>query len=68
MGIDHLSFRVADVDAACASLKAQGIAVEREPQDYPWGARAACLRDPDGNCIWLLQRPSRATSSPDTPA
>jgi len=55
-GIDHLSFQVADVDAACAALKAEGVVVEREPRDYEWGARAACIRDPDGNCIWLLQR------------
>lgn len=56
LGYDHLSFRVADVDAACAKLRELGVRVEREPQDYPWGARAACLRDPDGNCLWLLQR------------
>ena len=55
-GLDHLSFRVADVDAACERLRAMGVAIERDPQDYEWGARAACLRDPDGNCIWLLQR------------
>ena len=55
-GFDHLSFQVADVDAACSRLRELGIAVEREPADYDWGARAACLRDPDGNCIWLLQR------------
>lgn len=55
-GLDHLSFRVPDVDAACARLRAMGVAIERDPQDYEWGARAACLRDPDGNCIWLLQR------------
>jgi catechol 2,3-dioxygenase-like lactoylglutathione lyase family enzyme len=55
-GIDHLSFNVPDVDAACAQLRAQGIPIEREPRDYDWGARAACLRDPDGTCIWLLQR------------
>jgi len=33
-----------------------GIQVVREPRDYEWGARAACLRDPDGTCIWLLRR------------
>jgi catechol 2,3-dioxygenase-like lactoylglutathione lyase family enzyme len=55
-GLDHLSFNVPDVDAACERLRAVGIRVEREPRDYEWGARAACLRDPDGTCIWLLQR------------
>ncbi len=56
LGLDHLSFRVDDVDAASAALQARGVPIERPPQDYPWGARAACLRDPDGTCIWLLQR------------
>lgn len=55
-GLDHLSFNVPNVDAACERLRAMGIAIEREPRDYEWGARAACLRDPDGTCIWLLQR------------
>jgi len=55
-GLDHLSFRVPDVDAACERLRAMGIAIERPPRDYEWGARAAGLRDPDGTCIWLLQR------------
>lgn len=55
-GLDHLSFNVPDVDAACEQLRAMGIPIEREPRDYEWGARAACLRDPDGTCIWLLQR------------
>ncbi len=58
LGYDHLSFQVADVDGACARLRELGVTVEREPQDYPWGARAACLRDPEGNCVWLLQRTS----------
>ncbi len=56
VGYDHLSFQVADVDGVCGKLQGLGVVVEREPQDYPWGARAACLRDPDGNCVWLLQR------------
>ncbi|MCS7173276.1 MAG: VOC family protein [Armatimonadetes bacterium] len=56
LGLDHLSFRGDDVDAVCAALQDLGVSIERLPQDYPWGARAACLRDPDGNCIWLLQR------------
>ncbi len=56
VGYDHLSFQVADVDGVCGRLQQRGVVVERGPQDYPWGARAACLRDPDGNCVWLLQR------------
>ncbi|MFQ5595372.1 MAG: VOC family protein [Anaerolineae bacterium] len=55
-GIDHISLLVEDVDALCNELEAQGVSPARPPQDYDWGARAACLYDPDGNCIWLLQR------------
>jgi catechol 2,3-dioxygenase-like lactoylglutathione lyase family enzyme len=60
-GIDHLSLAVEDVDAAYKALEAQGIKFERPPQDYDWG-RAACLYDPDGNCIWLLQREAVSNS------
>lgn len=56
LGIDHISLEVEDVDALCGALEAQGVTLARPPQDYDWGARAACLYDPDGNCIWLLQR------------
>jgi catechol 2,3-dioxygenase-like lactoylglutathione lyase family enzyme len=56
LGIDHISLQVEDVDALCEKLAAQGVTLARPPQDYDWGARAACLYDPDGNCIWLLQR------------
>lgn len=56
LGIDHISLLVENVDALCGELEAQGVSLARPPQDYDWGARAACLYDPDGNCIWLLQR------------
>jgi catechol 2,3-dioxygenase-like lactoylglutathione lyase family enzyme len=39
--------RVADVDRAAWDLRSVGIAVEG-PEDQPWGARHAWLRDPDG--------------------
>jgi catechol 2,3-dioxygenase-like lactoylglutathione lyase family enzyme len=55
-GIDHISLLVENVDTLCNELEAQGVSLARPPQDYDWGARAACLYDPDGNCIWLLQR------------
>ncbi|MFQ5343779.1 MAG: VOC family protein [Anaerolineae bacterium] len=55
-GIDHISLLVEDVDTRCNDLEAQGASLARQPQDYDWGARAACLYDPDGNCIWFLQR------------
>lgn len=53
LGYDHLSFDVEDVDAAYAQLS-QRLAFEERPADQPWGYRAASLRDPDGNRIYLL--------------
>jgi catechol 2,3-dioxygenase-like lactoylglutathione lyase family enzyme len=40
--------RVPDVDAAYDRLIGLGIAMESLPQDMPWGARHAWLRDPSG--------------------
>jgi catechol 2,3-dioxygenase-like lactoylglutathione lyase family enzyme len=53
-GLDHLSFAVADVDATYRRLRAVGVVFEAAPADTDWGARAACLRDPDGTVIFLL--------------
>jgi catechol 2,3-dioxygenase-like lactoylglutathione lyase family enzyme len=51
---DHFAFGVADVDAACDGLRAQGVSVLIEARDYPWG-RSAYLRDPDGRLLELSQ-------------
>ncbi|TAK13104.1 MAG: VOC family protein [Anaerolineae bacterium] len=51
---NHLAFSVPDVDAACASLQAAGVAVQTPAQDYYWG-RSAYLRAPDGQLIELIQ-------------
>ncbi|MBE3557453.1 MAG: VOC family protein [Firmicutes bacterium] len=53
LGYDHLSFDVEDVDAAYAQLSQQ-LTFEEHPADQSWGYRAASLRDPDGNRIYLL--------------
>ena len=37
-----------DVDAIAERIKAEGWALETEPADMPWGARAFRVRDPDG--------------------
>jgi catechol 2,3-dioxygenase-like lactoylglutathione lyase family enzyme len=55
-GIDHISFAVADVDAAYVSLIKTGVEFDGEPQDQSWGARMVGLRDPDGNNLYLLQK------------
>ncbi|BCX47643.1 glyoxalase [Haloferula helveola] len=59
-----INFRVRDLDAMVAQLRAAGITVEVESTVYPNG-RFAHLKDPDGNGIELwepdgtdLQRPA----------
>ena len=53
-GIDHISFLVDDVDRTYEEIRGRGVEFESAPADQPWGARAAMLRDPDGNNIYLL--------------
>jgi lactoylglutathione lyase len=42
------------VDDVDASARALSDALQREPQDMPWGERLAYLRDPDGNPVALV--------------
>ncbi len=42
-----------DVAAEYARLLAPGMPIAKEPATYPWGARAAWFRDPDGNRVDL---------------
>jgi predicted enzyme related to lactoylglutathione lyase len=53
-----VNFRVRDLDAMTAQLRAAGIAVEVDPQSYPNG-RFARLRDPEGNPVELWQPAGR---------
>jgi glyoxylase I family protein len=54
-----VNFRVRDLDAMTAQLRAAGIAVEIDQQHYPNG-RFARLHDPEGNPIelWEPARPA----------
>ncbi|MGO9012153.1 MAG: VOC family protein [Bryobacteraceae bacterium] len=49
-----VNFRVTNLDAMIAQLRAAGIAVEPDPQVYPNG-RFARLHDPEGNPIELWE-------------
>lgn len=49
-----LNFRVRDLDRMVAQLRAAGIAVDVDPQSYPYG-RFAHLNDPEGNRLELWQ-------------
>ena len=54
-----INFRVDDLDALIASLKATGIAVEtRAEWDTPETGRFARIADPEGNQIELWQPPA----------
>ena len=55
-GFHHLSFKVADVDAAAAALTARGVAMEKEPFNAEAGLRLAFFRGPDGVLLQLFQR------------
>ena len=56
-----INFRVRDLDAMVAQLRAKGVTVEIDPEAYPNG-RFAKLNDPDGNPIqlWQPERPGGA--------
>ncbi len=58
-----INFRVANLDAMVAQLKAAGIAVTVHPDTYPNG-RFAELRDPEGNGIQLWEPMGVASSTP----
>jgi predicted enzyme related to lactoylglutathione lyase len=49
-----INFRVSDLDAMTAQLRAVGIYIEMDPERYPNG-RFARLYDPEGNPIELWQ-------------
>ena len=50
----RINFRVRDLDAMVAQLRAAGNTVEVDPEIYPNG-RFAHVHDPDGNLIELWQ-------------
>jgi predicted enzyme related to lactoylglutathione lyase len=50
-----LNFRVRDLDAMLAQLRAQGVAVAGEPQEMEGVGRFGWVTDPEGNRIELWQ-------------
>jgi len=51
-----ISFEVDGVDELFNELKEQGVEIESEPEDRPFG-RLAGIRDPDGNLVYLHAYP-----------
>ena len=47
-----------DVDKACADLAAAGVPVLQLPHDTGNNSRNALLRDPDGNLVEIVAKPS----------
>ena len=45
-----------DVDQIAARIKARGGALDQEPRDEPWGARALTVVDPDGFKITISRQ------------
>jgi catechol 2,3-dioxygenase-like lactoylglutathione lyase family enzyme len=63
-GHDHVSIRVADVDATVESLEDDAVEFFLEPTtDTEWGLRMAGTRDPSGNIFYLVEYVSEATES-----
>jgi catechol 2,3-dioxygenase-like lactoylglutathione lyase family enzyme len=73
-GLDHVAFRVDDVDATVRALVARGLVVAlidpdlAEPQTdraVPGWFKVAYVKDPDGNWIELYQRARPEPYRPD---
>ncbi|MBT8492163.1 MAG: VOC family protein [Deltaproteobacteria bacterium] len=52
-GYTHLALKVASLDDTIARLEAEGIPLSGGPIQFPTGARAVFVRDPDRNVIEL---------------
>ncbi|VXB23046.1 putative S-C lyase [Luteimonas sp. 9C] len=59
-GLRHLAFAVDDIDAACARLTAQGVALEPARVDPYTGRRFVFFADPDGLPLELYEAPTVA--------
>ena len=56
-GLRHLAFRVDDIDASIAELKAKGVEVEPVRIDPYTEARFTFFKDPDGLPLELYEQP-----------
>ena len=54
-GYTHVALSIADIEGAIASLEESGVTITEGPVEFPGGARAIFVRDPDRNVIELNQ-------------
>jgi predicted enzyme related to lactoylglutathione lyase len=54
-----VNFTTADCDALFDRVREAGADVIQEPMDQPYGVRDCAFRDPAGNMLRFLQRPTR---------
>jgi catechol 2,3-dioxygenase-like lactoylglutathione lyase family enzyme len=59
---------VDDVNAMAAELAARGVALDREPEDQPYGCRDFDIRDPDGHVIGIGQNEMSAAGKLTLPS
>jgi len=57
-GAMSLVLQVRDVRAACERLADQGVAVDAEPEQKPWGLIEMTVRDPDGLALIVVEVPA----------
>jgi len=53
----ELVFDVLDLDEAMSEARASGLEILEEPEKREWGDRDGAVADPDGNRIYLRERP-----------
>ena len=58
-GYTHVALSIADIEGAVAALEAAGVTITEGPVNFPGGARAIFVRDPDRNVVELNQPGSR---------
>ena len=56
-GLDHLALRVASIEQSSASLEAKGVHFASEIVGEPGEFRYRCFADPEGNMLYLVERP-----------
>jgi catechol 2,3-dioxygenase-like lactoylglutathione lyase family enzyme len=65
LGLTHLSFRVDELDAACAAVEAAGGALLRATRlELPGPTRVIMATDPDGVRLELIERPGDPNAVP----